>query len=159
VNPDSDLTLQDDSVIYIDFGPVVGDMEADIGRTYVLGNRVEHHQLLSDLIRIWEEGKAFYESQADITGQGLFSFIKELAEKSGYTLADWHSGHLIGQFPHERVIGDESIHYICPENPLPLKRHGSNGENYVWILEVHLVSQDKQFGGFVEDLLLPEISI
>ena len=33
----ADIALQEDDIVYVDLGPVFGDMEADFGRTYVLG--------------------------------------------------------------------------------------------------------------------------
>ncbi len=33
----ADVALQEDDIVYVDLGPVFGDMEADFGRTYVLG--------------------------------------------------------------------------------------------------------------------------
>ena len=42
----ADMALQEDDIVYVDLGPVFGDMEADFGRTYVLGelkiNKVSH---------------------------------------------------------------------------------------------------------------------
>lgn len=35
-----DLALQEDDIAFVDLGPVFGDMEADFGRTYVLGKRL-----------------------------------------------------------------------------------------------------------------------
>ena len=36
-NPEN-LTLQKDDILFIDFGPVFEEWEADFGRTYVIGN-------------------------------------------------------------------------------------------------------------------------
>ena len=36
-NP-SNLMIKDDDIIFIDFGPIFDEWEADFGRTYVLGN-------------------------------------------------------------------------------------------------------------------------
>jgi Xaa-Pro dipeptidase len=33
-----DLTLQSDDILFLDFGPVFEEWEADFGRTYVIGN-------------------------------------------------------------------------------------------------------------------------
>ena len=38
-NPEN-LTLQQDDILFIDFGPIFEEWEADFGRTYVLGNVV-----------------------------------------------------------------------------------------------------------------------
>jgi Xaa-Pro dipeptidase len=49
----ADVALQEDDIVYVDLGPVFGDMEADFGRTYVLGEpqmtycpHISPHQLL-----------------------------------------------------------------------------------------------------------------
>ena len=36
-NP-KDLMIKDDDILFFDFGPVIEDWEADLGRTYVIGN-------------------------------------------------------------------------------------------------------------------------
>ena len=36
-NPEN-LTINEDDILFFDFGPVFEDWEADVGRTYVLGN-------------------------------------------------------------------------------------------------------------------------
>ena len=44
-----DLALMQDDIVYLDLGPVFGDMEADFGRTYVLGELTFFRTLLKVL--------------------------------------------------------------------------------------------------------------
>ncbi len=44
-----DLTLQDDDILFFDFGPVFEEWEADLGRTYVIGNNPRKLKLQSDI--------------------------------------------------------------------------------------------------------------
>jgi Xaa-Pro dipeptidase len=60
---------------------------------------------------------------------------------------------LIGQFPHERIPGDEVPYYVHPENPNRMRALDSSGEQRHWILEIHFVDRAHQFGGFYEELL------
>ncbi len=67
------------------------------------------------------------------------------------------AGHLIGQFPHQKIFADKIhnyIHnYIHSDNPHPLRQFKKNGKQHHWILEIHFVDKEKQIGGFYEDLL------
>jgi Xaa-Pro dipeptidase len=89
-----------------------------------------------------------------MTGSMLYTYVQSLAEGKGYQLAEWHCGHLLGVFPHEKRMGEDPVNYICPENNVPMNRLAGNGEKRFWILEVHLTRADQQFGGFIEDLLI-----
>src|SRR3954467_15937307 len=44
-----DLTVQNDDIIFLDFGPVFEDWEADFGRTYVIGNDPYKQRLKNDI--------------------------------------------------------------------------------------------------------------
>src|SRR5262245_28121060 len=56
-NPDV-LTTAVDDLVYVDLGPVFEAWEADVGRTYSLGNRPERLQLIDDLPRVFERVQA-----------------------------------------------------------------------------------------------------
>src|SRR5258708_36189096 len=43
-----DLILQQDEIIFLDFGPIFEDWEADYGRTFVIGNDLHKHKLKKD---------------------------------------------------------------------------------------------------------------
>jgi hypothetical protein len=52
----------------------------------------------------------------------LFSFVTGLIADSGWGHVGENAGHLVGEFPHERINGDELKSYIAPENENPMSR-------------------------------------
>jgi len=57
------LILQDDDIVFFDFGPVFEEWEADLGRTYVIGNDPYKHKLKNDVEIAWQEAKQWFEKQ------------------------------------------------------------------------------------------------
>jgi Xaa-Pro dipeptidase len=148
-----DRKLEADDIVFVDFGPIFAEREADFGRTYVLGDDPVKHRLADDLPRIWESGRAHFEAHPNITGAQLFSYVLGLITAAGWGHATEHAGHLVGEFPHERINGDELESYIAPANRNPMRREDAVGNACHWILEVHLVDRERGFGGFYEQLL------
>jgi Xaa-Pro dipeptidase len=147
-------TFDTDDILFIDFGPVLKKWEADVGRTYVIGDNPLKCLLRDDTEKIWTLGRDFALTNSNISGAELYSFMKEQAELHGYFLGDQrHVGHLIGEFPHERIENDAAISYLTPSNTQPLNRRDLNGNQWHWILECHLVSPTLGVGGFFEQLL------
>ena len=147
-------TFDTDDILFIDFGPVLKKWEADVGRTYVIGDNPLKCLLRDDTEKIWTLGRDFALTNSNISGGELYSFMKEQAELHGYFLGDQrHVGHLIGEFPHERIENDAAISYLTPSNTQPLNRRDLNGNQWHWILECHLVSPTLGVGGFFEQLL------
>lgn len=152
-NP-ADLMLQEDDILFFDFGPVFEEWEADFGRTYVIGNNTQKLKLANDVELAWEEGKAFYDAnKANLTGADFYNYTKELAIKYGWEYGNEHCGHLIGNFPHEQIVGEEIIHYIHPENNLLMCEKDKNGNERYWIYEIHFIDKMLGIGGFYEQLL------
>jgi Xaa-Pro dipeptidase len=148
-----DRVLDADDIVFLDFGPIFADWEADFGRTYVLGDDPVKHRLAEDLPRIWEAGRAHFAAHPDITGAQLFSHVTGLIGDAGWGHATEHAGHLVGEFPHVRINGDELENYIAPANDNPMRRTDAAGQDCHWILEVHLIDRQRGFGGFFEQLL------
>ena len=148
-----DLILQQDDIIFLDFGPVFEDWEADFGRTYVIGNDPLKHKLKADIELAWHEAKNWYCNQTKLTGAEFYQYIIELTKKYGYTYGGQLAGHLIGQFPHERLESKNYGLYVHPENPHDMFLPDANGNKRHWILEIHFVNAEKQFGGFFEQVL------
>lgn len=149
-----DLIIQSDDILFFDFGPVFEDWEADFGRTYVLGNDAKKQKLKCDIETAWHEGKKYYDAHAStLTGAEFYRHIATLAEKSGWHFGNIHCGHLIGNFPHEIIQGDEQRNYLHPNNHIKLSDPDIHGNPRDWILEVHFIDQQRQFGGFFEQLL------
>ncbi|MGB0652086.1 MAG: M24 family metallopeptidase [Thermoplasmatota archaeon] len=147
-----DLRIEDDDIVFIDLGPVFDDWEADYGRTYVLGDEPVKRRLVADAEACWTLGKAHYDATPDLTASGLFDFMGELAWARGWELGQWHSGHLVGEFPHDRP--PEKVHnFVMPGNDRPMRGLDGNGHRLEWILEVHFVDRERRIGAFVEQLL------
>lgn len=145
--------LESSDICFFDFGPIFADWEADLGRTYVLGDDPHHHRLAADLPRIWEAGRDHFVANADLTGEGLFDHVLGLIRSAGWGHGASHAGHLVGEFPHERINGDQIDCYITTGSVQPMRRPDAAGHPCHWILEVHLVDRERGFGGFFEQLL------
>jgi Xaa-Pro dipeptidase len=148
-----DRLITDDDIVFVDLGPVFQEWEADVGRTYVIGDDPVKLWLRDDLLPVWEAGRAFFESHPSITGHELYAHMQELAADAGWEFGGAIAGHLVGEFPHERIVGDKSTFYITAGNHTPMRGHDALGRRLHWILEVHLVDVERQIGGFFEQLL------
>lgn len=152
-NPEN-LTIQKEDIVFFDFGPVFEDWEADVGKTYVIGNNLNMVKLKADVEKAWHEGKDFYEkNKTHLTGADFYAFTKQLAVKYGWEYGNIHCGHLIGNFPHEVIIGEETINYIHPENNQLMSEKDKFGNERFWIYEIHFIDNKKQIGGFFEQML------
>lgn len=149
-----DLKIQEDDIVFFDFGPVFEDWEADFGRTYVLGNDSRKLKLKNDIELAWLEGKEFYhQHKHELTGADFYRYTENLAKKYGWEYGNEHCGHLIGNFPHEQIIGEETINYIHPDNHQLMAAKDKNGNERFWIYEIHFIDNENQIGGFYEQLI------
>jgi Xaa-Pro dipeptidase len=146
-------TIEPGDTVYVDLGPVFEDWEADIGRTYLMGDDPEKSRLIADLERVFERGQAHFKSSPDMTGAALYAFVQGLAEDAGWRFGGAIAGHVVGEFPHARLPGDKELNRISPRNPLPMSDPDGLGQPRHWILEIHLVDRAGTYGGFYEQLL------
>ena len=140
--------------MFFDFGPVFEDLEADVGRTYVLGNDPKKIKLKNDVELAWKECRDFYFNHSNLTGSQFYDFVSSLAKKYCWEWAGPIGGHLIGNFPHEIIQGEEIENYIHPDNSKIMNEPDINGLTREWILEIHFINTDKQIGAFFEQLLV-----
>lgn len=150
------ITVED--IVYLDLGPVFeanGEpWEADIGRSYALGDDPLKKKLVADLARQFEKVKTHYEVSPDITGAALYAFAQKAAKEAGWEFGGAIAGHIVGEFPHHQLVpGDREQHRIAPGNPKRMRDPDANGNERHWILEIHLVDRARKFGGFNERLL------
>jgi hypothetical protein len=148
-----DRAIAADDIVFCDFGPIFEAWEADFGRTYVLGDDPDKLRLRDTLPVVFEAGRRFFDSSPEITGEQLFAHMVGLAQAAGWTFGGTIAGHLVGQFPHEKIKGAEIFSYIAPGNDRPMRRLDRNGQVCHWILEVHLTDPPQRIGGFFEELL------
>jgi Xaa-Pro dipeptidase len=153
-NPQN-ITIKSDDVVFLDFGPVFNNWEADLGRTYIIGEDPYKQKLKLDIESAWLDGRNYYLNNSKwLTGADMFNYTLELAKKYNWEFKNEHCGHLVGNFPHEKLIGDEINNYLHPDNTFLLSIPDINGMKRFWIYEIHFVDLELNFGGFFEQLLV-----
>jgi Xaa-Pro aminopeptidase len=148
-----DRRTTDDDIVYLDFGPLFGEWEADYGRTYVIGSNPLKHKLVADIETAFGRGKQRFMEDTNLTAGGLYDYVCELAQEAGWDFGAPTAGHLIGHFPHETAPGVPKPLSIRHDNALNLRAPDAKGERRHWILEIHFVDKARTFGGFHEELL------
>jgi Xaa-Pro aminopeptidase len=148
-----DLIVQDDDIVFLDLGPVFEKWEADFGRTFVVGSDPAKLKLRDDTADGFREGKQYFKDHPEIRANELYAYCEEMAKKRGWEYGGPIAGHLIGQFPHERIPQDKISLYVHPKNNLRMRDLDANGQERHWILEIHFVDRAKEIGGFYEELL------
>lgn len=148
-----DLLIQEDDILFFDFGPVIEEWEADLGRTYVIGNDSMKYKLKNDIEKAWYDTKEWFHTQAKLPAAELYHYAVEKAKKCGWSFGGELAGHLIGEFPHERLEPGNYQLYVHPENHNDMFLPDAKGNKREWILEMHFVDKEKQIGGFFEQLL------
>jgi Xaa-Pro dipeptidase len=147
--------IAEDDCVFLDLGPVFGDWEADVGRTYVLGNDPEKLKLPGDLSRGFDAVKTYFDEHPDVTGAELYTYPQEWAAARGWVFGGAIAGHIVGEFPHSLIAGDKAHYRIGPGNRSRMRDPDAEGRTKFWIIEVHLVDRDRTFGRFYEWLLVP----
>jgi Xaa-Pro dipeptidase len=148
-----DLMIGEDDILFLDLGPVFEEWEADFGRTFVIGSDPQKLKLRDNVGTAFAEGKRYFEQTSDITASQLFAYAVSLAHKFGWEFGGSIAGHLIGQFPHEKIAGDKVTLYVHPDSHLQMRSLDEKGQKQHWILEIHFVDRERQIGGFFEELL------
>jgi Xaa-Pro dipeptidase len=149
----ADRRIEHDDLVYLDFGPVFEDWEADFGRTYALGADPVKQRLVDDLEVAFLQGKALFDNTLGLTTGELYDFVVALAGQRGWEFGAPTAGHLIGHFPHEHAPGSSKRFSIRHGNDQPLREPDANGRPRHWILEIHFIDRERQIGGFYEQLL------
>jgi Xaa-Pro dipeptidase len=148
-----DRAISEDDTVYLDFGPVFDQWEADYGRTYVVGQDPAKHRLVADIEAAFRDGKAHFENTPGLTAGGLYDYVFALAGKAGWEFGALTAGHLVGHFPHETAPAEDKRFSIRHGNTQDLREPDRRGRRRHWILEIHFVDRVRCFGGFFEQLL------
>lgn len=152
-DPLLDRQLMHDDIVYLDFGPVFDEWEADVGRTYVLGSDPIKRRLAANLGEAFARGKDFFRRSPELTAGALYDHVVQLAHDYGWEFGARTAGHLVGHFPHERLPGHPSRFSIRSGNTISLREPDADGAARHWILEIHFIDRERQIGGFLEELL------
>ena len=150
----SNKTVGGDDILFIDFGPIVDGYEADLGRTYVIGNDPMKLKLKSDVEKAWYEIQAWYQKQTRLKASDMFQYVVGKAGEYGWTFTGEIAGHIVGKFPHEQPPDPKSFELdIHPSNHNDMFLLDANGNKRHWILELQFVDMEKEIGGYFEQLL------
>jgi Xaa-Pro dipeptidase len=142
-----------DDTVYLDFGPVFVEWQADIGRSYAVGSDPKKRQLVADLPRLFARVQAAYRASPEMTGAALYAIAQQEAENAGWCFGGTIAGHTILGDYSAPAIAREPRNYIAPGNEEPMTLTDRMGRTRHWILEIHLVERNRTFGGFYERLL------
>ena len=148
-----DHTIGEDDILFLDLGPVFEQWEADFGRTFVLGSDPLKLKMCQDIKSAFADGKQFFNDHPGITSREFFHYVESPAAKYNWEFGGPIAGHLIGQFPHERIADDKVTLYVHPKSDLPMRSLDEEGRQRHWILEIHFVDRGREIGGFYEELL------
>jgi len=74
--------IESDDIVYVDLGPVFEDWEADLGRTYVLGDH-PGGPLVEALPVVFDRVQSHYHASPDMTGAELYAFAQRAAAEAG----------------------------------------------------------------------------
>ncbi|MEO7174810.1 MAG: M24 family metallopeptidase, partial [Saprospiraceae bacterium] len=155
-NP-TDLAIKDDDILFFDFHPVFDGWEADLGRTYVLGNDPLKIKIREAVETAWYEGNAWYYNQTKLTGAEFFNYATDLANRYGYEFGNAIAGHILGKFPHEQPDDPNDLCFdVHPDNHDDILQSDKHGNKRHWMLELHFVDKQNNIGAFFEQLLAEE---
>lgn len=148
-----DLVIQKDDILFLDFGPIFEGWEADLGRTYVMGNDPLKLKLKRDVEAAWYEAKTWHAKQSSLTGAAYFNYVIELAKRYGWEFGGEIAGHIVGHFPHEQLEPGDLGLDIHPDNHADILQPDKQGDSRHWILELQFVDRINNIGGYFEQLL------
>lgn len=148
------LIIQEGDILFFDFHPIFDGWEADLGRTYVLGDDPLKQKIKKDVETAWYEGKDWYFKQTKLTGAQFFEYATNLAKRYGYEFGNAIAGHIIGEFPHEQPDAPDDLCLdVHPGNHNDILQLDKHGNKRHWILELHFVDRKNNIGAFFEQLL------
>ncbi|HET9430442.1 MAG TPA: M24 family metallopeptidase [Chitinophagaceae bacterium] len=149
-----DLVIQNDDILFFDFHPVFEGWEADLGRTYIVGNNPLKQKIKKDVEAAWQEGNDWYFKQNKLTGAEFFNYAVGLAKRHGYEFGNAIAGHIIGKYPHEQPDDPNDLCLdVHPDNHNDILQLDKHGNKRHWILELHFVDRKNNIGAFFEQLL------
>ena len=152
-NPPNRVINKDD-ILFIDLGPIVEGYEADIGRTYVLGNNNQKLKLKNDVETAWYEIQAWYRKKTKLKASELFQYCVDKAKELGWEFGGEIAGHIVGRYPHEQPDDPKSLELdIHPDNHNDMFLLDADGNKRHWILELQFVDKKNEIGAYFEQLL------
>jgi Xaa-Pro dipeptidase len=114
--------IGEDDCMFLDLGPVFGEWEADVGRTYVLGADPEKQKLPGDLSHGFDAFKHYFDRHADVTGAELYGYALRWAAEAGWDGVDENGPQSSLPFPAIGAARDRTT--VAPS---PAERRAPRG--------------------------------
>ena len=137
---DKRITLSDEDIFFIDIGPVWDNHEGDYGDTYCLGDNKNYIEIADACRDVFSQTASAWKSE-NLSGEKLYKFAESYAHSLGFNLNKKMESHRVGDFPHHLFYKGGMLEM----NEIPCDN--------LWVLEIHLISKDGQYGSFFEDIL------
>jgi len=149
-----DRVLQEDEIVFVDYGIIAEGWESDYARTYILGGDPKKTKLKRDVEKAWYETQAWYHMQTKLKASDLFVYVVNKAKEYGYTYGGEIAGHIVGEYPHEQPADPKSFDLdVHPTNHNDMFLRDANGNERHWILEMHFVDKENKMAAYMEQLL------
>lgn len=130
--------LHEGEFFFIDIGPIVDGHEGDYGETFRCGGGGDALITASkEVFKLTEQ--AWLEQK--LTGPALYEVAQRAASTLGFKLNLQMDGHRLGDFPHHLFFKGDLATFPHPPTA------------GLWILEIHLIDEERQRGAFFEDIL------
>jgi CDP-4-dehydro-6-deoxyglucose reductase len=146
-DPYDNTILKEDDIFYLDVGPIWTtedgkSIEADVGKTFVIGKDPARSAIVRDVEIIFGEMREHWLT-TKASGVELLQVAQKKSVQRGYVLhPSYVKGHRLSEFPH-KIYGDGNL-FDLQNSPSPAR----------WVLEIQICSPDMQYGAFYEDLLV-----
>jgi methionine aminopeptidase len=127
-------------ICFIDVGPIIDGHEADLGRSFTIRESSKYSALAESSEIIFKKTAAHWKVH-QVTGEKLYEFASNEAEKLGYFLNTQMAGHRLGDFPHKVYSSEKLLNF----KKVPIEN--------LWVLEIHLIDEKSGRGSFFEDIL------
>ena len=138
---DTNTLLKAQDLYFVDIGPVFEGHEGDYGETFLFnGNNPEKEKTLQLAKEIFLSCEKKWLKE-NLKGNELYEFAQDLAKQNNHTLNLNMSGHRIGDFPHALYFKGKLLDIDFPI---------SQG---LWVLEILIKHNEKNWGGFYEDII------
>lgn len=135
---DPKIRLHEGELFFVDIGPIINGHEGDYGEAFRCGGGGD--ALISASREIFNLSEKAWLDQK-LTGRELYQLAQQAATERGFKLNMNMDGHRLGDFPHHvHFQGDLGKFQHTPTPGL-------------WVLEIHLIDEERQRAAFFEDIL------
>jgi Xaa-Pro aminopeptidase len=136
------VLLKDDSIFFIDLGPVFDGYEGDVGETFAMPKAdADRQRCATDCKTLFEIVHKRWKEHGE-SGHALYEFAKSAARDKGWELNAEITGHRVADFPH-------ALYFKGSMGDMGFKPSA-----YIWVLEIQIRHPSKAYGAFYEDILV-----